>query len=620
MLAGLSASFVRQLVQERDRALQAEARAVVEQRNAQQARADALAQRDRATAAGDDAARERDRATAAGTEAARQRDAARQAEAAARADRQRAESARAQAQQQSATTAQVSDFLVSLFEGADPKRGGRPDTPVLALVDKGRARIDSQLRDQPALRAEMKGVLAKVYDNVGRPADAVALYEEAVSLERSPTLRRPLREADLLSRQAVALANDDRHPQAVAPARRALALRAARLPADSMEMADGHNTLGWVLARNGEHDEARRHLERALQIRRQHKGAAPIEVASTLHNLGLLEGRLDHLAAAEAYFQESLDLKRRHLPPDHTTVLNTVQALAANFGQQQKFEQALPLLEQLVAARRALTGPDSSMTAGAEHELAVVQRDSGRTAEALENYRRSMQSKIKHSGARSVNVAVTLNNIGGALEQLGDPAAEQSFRDSLTIRRERLPGNDIAVARAEATLARWLLRHERVDEARPLLAQAATTRAARLTALHTDRLETQLLQAQLHLAEGRAADAERLLAQTPPDALRLSQRIERLRLLAIARQAQGQAQDAVPLLRQGLAQHQQQIGALHPDGALRHLDLAEALWLVDDREGAAHSLAAAQPTLERHHAMSPARARHAALARRLRGP
>jgi hypothetical protein len=56
----------------------------------------------------------------------------------------------------------------------------------------------------------MKAVLAKVYENIGRPRTAVELYEQAVALEREQSPRRPLREAAALSRLAVVLAND--HP------------------------------------------------------------------------------------------------------------------------------------------------------------------------------------------------------------------------------------------------------------------------------------------------------------------------------------------------------------------------------------------------------------------------
>jgi serine/threonine-protein kinase len=603
----MAVSFTLRLVHERDRALQAENQALHEKALAQRARGEAVA--------------ERDQASAARAEAQRERDAARRAEARAEADRDRAAAAGAEARQQAATTAQVSEFMVSLFEGADPQRGGRPDASVADLVDKGRASLDEQLRGQAAVQAAMKGTLAQVYENIGRWPEALALYGEALALERTPALSRPLKEAELLSRQAVVMTNSNRHADALEPARRALALRTARLPADSLEVADAHNTLGLVLSRNRRFDDAQRHLDTALQIRTRRLGPENLLVAGTLHNLGLLDNGRDRPAAAEARYREALRIKQALLPPRHASTLNTVQALAAVLGAQQKFDEALPLLEQLVAARRALNGPNSEYTAMAEHELAVVQRDTGRTAEALVNYRRSMHSAMQRVGPRSTSVAISLNNIGGAEASLGDPAAEQSFRESLAIRRERLRPDDLAIPRAEVSLARWLLGEGRSDEARPLVAQASATRKARLAPDHGDMVDSQLLEAQLALAEGRLAPAEALLTALEPRqaSLRTWLRVERWRLLGVLRLAQDRPAEAVALFAQALQLHLDRTGSLHPDTARRHLDLADAQWRAGDAAAAAASLRAAQPTLDKHHAQSPQRQRAAALAATLAG-
>ena len=83
-----------------------------------------------------------------------------------------------------------------------------------------------------------------MYENLGRRDEAVALLQQAAALERLPAVNRPLEEAELLSRQAMVLANHYRGPEALKPAKQALALHATRVAADSPEMADSHNTLG----------------------------------------------------------------------------------------------------------------------------------------------------------------------------------------------------------------------------------------------------------------------------------------------------------------------------------------------------------------------------------------
>lgn len=530
-------------------------------------------------------------------------------------ERDQAEAARAEAVQQAATTAQVSEFIVSLFEGADPIQGGRPDVSALELVDKGRARVDEQLAGQPQMQATMKGVLAKVYENVGQPPKAMEQFEQAIALERRLDPPRPLQEASLLSQQAMALANNGLHAKAVEPARRALALQQQHGPERHAALADAHNTLGWVLARNDRHDEARRELDQALALRRTHLGPRHWHTAVTLHNLGMLEARRDRLAEAVDFFRQALDIKRGTLGAGHPRALYSVQALAAALGQMGQRDEALPLLQELVAARTAIYGPDSEYVGAAEHELAVVLRDLGRTEEALAMYRRSMQSKKLQHGERSLSMAVSLNNVAGALESLGDPEAGTHYRQSLAIRRERLAPGDPALARAEANLGRWLLRNGQAAEARPLVLQSSAVREQRLPPAHVDRQESRLLQAQLALAEGRLDDAEALLQQPSTTTGRTGTAVEQDRLLADLRQAQGRHAEALALRQQALQRHLQRIGPLHPDGVWRHVELAEAQARVGDRPAVRQTLAALQANLQRHHPQSPARARVAALQR-----
>lgn len=74
------------------------------------------------------------------------------------AERDRALQAEMQAQQEAATTRQVSDFMVALFEGADPNVAGRPDLSAAELVDKGRDRIDLDSRPAGAAGRHEGGV------------------------------------------------------------------------------------------------------------------------------------------------------------------------------------------------------------------------------------------------------------------------------------------------------------------------------------------------------------------------------------------------------------------------------------------------------------------------------
>lgn len=578
----LSGGFTWRVVAERDAARRAEAQAVAAAGQAERAEGQALREKARAEAAQARALEQRDQAEQARRQA--------QAESA-RADRERlaARAAERQAREETATTQQVSELLVGLFQGADPLVSGRPDLSAAEVVDKGRERIETELSNKPELQAHMRGVLGRVYENMGRLKPAGELYDRALAQEK-----RPDAQARLLIRKAMVLANDGQGGNAVEPARRALALR-ERLGGDPRDTAATRDMLGYVLSRVALYDEAGRQLHQALQERRRLLGAQHRDVAVTLHHLGMLHAAQGQWEQAEARFQEALAMKRAVLPEGDASLLNTLQNLASAQAQLMRLDEAEPLLRELVARRRKLFGPESVAVATALNELAGVLQDSGRGQEAVQTYREALAAD--GDGGGSVSTAVHLNNLATALEDLGDPAAERHYRRSLQIRLAALPAGDLTVARAQHNLGRWLLREGRVAESRPLLAQAHATRVARLSPMHPERLDSEFSLAELALRSGNLAEAggriEALAAHQ--DEMRAARRIALWRVQGLIANARG---DATAALRhhQAAADLAAQTWPPRHGSQLRlRLELAQAQWAAGQAGDARTTLAAALP-------------------------
>lgn len=564
-------------------------------------------------------------------------------------ERDRALAAEAQARHEAATAQQVADLLVGLFEGADPALGGRPDMSAAALVDRGRERVAAELQQQPELRARMQAVLGRVYEQMGQPRPAVALFEQAIALEQR--LGRSAIEAALLSRMAMALANQGEAARAVIPARRALALReaeAARTPAAAasaaaaaapaatpasasaprelsgmtegpLALSDALDTLGYVLSRTGAFDEAQRLLERALALRRQHAGPAHRLVAVTLHHLGMLGSARNQFEAAEGHFRASLAIKQALWPGGHPSLDNTRQTLATALAGQQRLPEAEALLREVLARRTELLGADSAPVATAHNELASVLQDSGRLAEAITHYRAALAIDERVHGRQAVPTAVNLNNLATALEDAGDAAAEAAYRESLAIRSARLKPDDPSLARARHNLGRWLLRQGRPDEARPLLEQALATRRARLPAGHADRVDSDITLAELDLVQGQRAAAEAALASASVHAaaLRPARRIGLLRAQGLLRSAQGDAAGALAHHAEALALGQNTWPASHPALRRLRLDAAAAALALGQSELARQHWQAVAPALAALPPTAPLRRQGDALARRL---
>ncbi|MBI3368933.1 MAG: tetratricopeptide repeat protein [Burkholderiales bacterium] len=554
--------FTLRVVHERDRAIEAEQVARSEAERAQRAERQAEADKQRAVKAEAEA-------VAAEADAVAQRDAARSAE-------QRALASQQQAKQEASANREVSDFVVGLFKDADPRETGRPDLPASVIVDKGRERIDAELRGQPALQASLKGVLGRVYENIGKPQTAAELYAQAAVMENA----NPLKEAQLRSRLAVVLGNENQNREAEVEARRALSLLQGRVPVDSLELAEAHNNLGMVLSNARRFDESRVHLQRSLEIKQARLGNDHADVASTLHNLGQLHRLAGDLAQAEDHYRRAMTIKLRRLGERNPSTLESMNGLAVTLAWQGQYEAAEALQRRLLELRRSVHGNDTIHVERTLNELASVLQDRGRPAEAIQRYQEALVILARVSTPRSMAQALLTNNLATAHEDAGDlVAAEAGYRESLAIRRERVGAEDLAALRLEHNLGRLLMRQGQLALAAPLLTHAAQGRIARLPAQHGEVMLTRLVLAELALRQGALDGARDELNRIASNQARLMpvQRAELWRQQGLLARAEGRTADAISAFEQAWTPGVDGRPPDHPARQRVTLDLAEAL-------------------------------------------
>ncbi|HET7111451.1 MAG TPA: serine/threonine-protein kinase, partial [Gemmatimonadales bacterium] len=99
---------------------------------------------------------------------------------------------RDRAQREAVAARQVSDFLVGVFEVADPTHSGMGDTiRARTLLDQGAERVQLDLAGQPLIMARMLNVIGRAYDNLSRSDLAEALLQRALALQRQQDVADP---------------------------------------------------------------------------------------------------------------------------------------------------------------------------------------------------------------------------------------------------------------------------------------------------------------------------------------------------------------------------------------------------------------------------------------------
>ncbi len=503
---------------------------------------------------------------------------------------------RDRAQQEAATTREVSDFVVSLFEAADPAQGSRHDLTARELLDQGLTRLQAQLKDQPAQRARLLEVLADVYERLGARPKALEAFDEAL---RTGTLSAE-REARLQSRRALLLANSGRSDEAVLAGQRARSLALAESPPDEALLATLENRLGVALTNLGRLAEAEPMLQSGLARYRRLDGERSSNIASLLHNLARLALRRGELDQAESHFRQSLAMKRADGAGRSDNSLDTQVQLARLLADRQQYAEALRLLRDAVVQRETIWGPQSEHLASALNELGTVELDAGETAAAARTLGRNLALERELAAGRpSRGLAIAQHNLGKLLLATGDPGATALLRDSVA-ERLRVAGSPSAafVQPARANLLRALLADGALAEAQ-VVADALWAERGQRPADDRERWTAELLRGELALRQGRTLDAAEL-ARLAGLALTPAQRAQLLQLRADAAERAGDAATALRWSDEAWSALQAVLPPAHPGLLPLGLRHAERLRAAGRAAEAALLRRQLAPTAEAH--------------------
>ena len=403
-----------------------------------------------------------------------------------------------------------------LFVELSPDEARGDTLTAFDLLARGTERIEAELAGQPAVQGHLLLILSRIYERLGDGERALSLAERSLEVrrvvfgERHPdvaesenqigSVHQALGDYDAAEahlRRAVALRRDLLAPgdsdlsesvmnlglllsysgaydEAEPLLREALALDRARHGDEHADVATDLNNLAILLYFKGDYGGAEEALREALAIRRAVYGEPHPRVAVTLNNLAAILRRTGDLAAAEPLFRESLAMSRALVGNAHPDVASTLSNLAAVVGERGRPGEAEALLREAVAIGRGVHGEHPEL-ADALSNLGRTLLDLDRLDEAEAALAEALAMNRATRGAEHARTALATYNLGRVAEARGDDrAAERLFREALALQERVLPPEHDETAFTCSSLGHVLVRLQRYDEARPLLARAHT--------------------------------------------------------------------------------------------------------------------------------------------------
>ena len=288
---------------------------------------------------------------------------------------------------EAAKAREVTEYLVGIFEAADPYED-TDATDVRVLLERGEARVDS-LADQPALQAELLGVL-------GRVRLSLSDFDRA---------------EDLL--------------------RRTLTMQ--RMQGDSLALAATLVELGRLHYYTGQYEEGASALREAVMIRSREGEAGDASLAEALDELGVLTSSLGDYAGADTLFTRALTIRRALLAAPHPDLgisLNNVAVNEFNLG---RYDRAAVHYEEVIEMERALYGADHPTLATTMANYGKLLEQLGRFDEAESMLMRALEIRQARLGDDHYETTLSLSQLGGLYQQAGDLARAESYlRAALT--------------------------------------------------------------------------------------------------------------------------------------------------------------------------------------------
>ena len=310
--------------------------------------------------------------------------------------------ARREAQVASVKSQQVTKFLESMLNGVGPSVARGRDTVMLQeILDRTAERVGVEMTNQPAVEAELRTLIGKLYEQIGKYRRAEEMERLALALNR--------KYFGMESRQAATSLND-------------LAL----------EFMAQHK-LSEAEAVNGE----------ALAIRRRIFGEENVDTATSINDLGAVYREEGNYVEAEALAREALGIRRRLFPEENMDVADSLRSLSITLGSEGKWDESEKTAREVLTIRTNLLGPEHQYVASALNDVGWIVDARGRFDEAEKLDREALGMRLKLLGPEHPEVAVSLRSIGYILRQRGNLGESYTnLSEALSIQHKLLKEDD----------------------------------------------------------------------------------------------------------------------------------------------------------------------------------
>ena len=285
----------------------------------------------------------------------------------------------------------VKEFLIGLFEVADPEQASGGSITASELLDQAGKRLQTELSSAPDIQADLLEAVARIDKGLGRLDTAGDLAKRSLEIrERILPAGDAAIGRSLATLGAVKMSQgklDEAEKEITAALK---VLNVAEAP-DSLATARAQSDLGQVLFWKGQAAAAEKSERGVYETYRRVLGDDNPQTAMHLRNLGVLLDELDRIDEAEKAYRDSQAILVRQLGPDHVNLgysyVNLAVLLSIRRGQAAEAEE---LYKHGLEIRRKALGSKHPTVGQALQLTALFYLNQGRLEESEATYNEAL--------------------------------------------------------------------------------------------------------------------------------------------------------------------------------------------------------------------------------------
>ena len=342
---------------------------------------------------------------------------------------------RDKAREEAQKSAQVTDFMQSLFKSADPVASPRDTLKIRDFLEKGTLRIEQELSGQPELQIAMLNTIGSAYHNLGRLDRSEELLEKALELSRAelessdPDYRLSIenlvhtyrltdkykQELELLE-ELLALSrrdHDEKHGTVLALlfniastyhflgdsvksdslTQIAQNLLPEAILEDDPNLAIALRSAGKIQGGKGEYKEALKTYKKTLAMERRLYGERDPEITFTLSHMSQVYIELDSLEQATRTLQQAIEMQNFYFPDGHRDLGSSYMMLAEVLQRDEStLEEAEVYARDGIDVYKKVLGKNETYMIGYGHNtLGHILQKKGLLTEAEDEFRTAIE-------------------------------------------------------------------------------------------------------------------------------------------------------------------------------------------------------------------------------------